>query len=295
VSSVQARFLSGGEEALFDRRSENGRRKVDDTFLDRLRKALTGTPQDFGWLRASWTRELLCYELQQQGAPLVAACTMGRALAQLRARRKAPKPFVSCPWPTRRRQRRIFELRSLVAHAPGREPVFYVDEVDIHLNPKIGREWTLPGQRRYVRTPGKNEKHYLAGALHAVTGKLTWVGSASKSSDLFCKLVWRLVMENKHARRIHLILDNYIIHSSKKTKRFLAQFGDKVVLHFLPPYCPDENAIERVWLDVHAAVTRNHRCSTLRELLTHVDRYLRARNAARANRARLPAKSRRAA
>ena len=36
----------------------------------------------------------------------------------------------------------------------------------------------------------------------------------------------------------------------------------KVVLHFLPPYCPDDNRIERVWLDLHANVTRNHRCST---------------------------------
>ena len=42
----------------------------------------------------------------------------------------------------------------------------YLDEVDIHLNPKIGPEWTLAGQK-YVRTPGCNEKRYLAGATVA--------------------------------------------------------------------------------------------------------------------------------
>jgi transposase len=42
------------------------------------------------------------------------------------------------------------------------------------------------------------------------------------------------------------------------------------VLHFLPPYCPDHNRIERVWLDLHANVTRNHRCKTLPALLANV-------------------------
>src|SRR5688572_4690975 len=34
----------------------------------------------------------------------------------------------------------------------------------------------------------------------------------------------------------------------------------RVALHFLPPYCPTVNRIERLWLDLHAVVTRNHRC-----------------------------------
>lgn len=73
-------------------------------------------------------------------------------------------------------------------------------------------------------------------------------------------------------------MDNYIIHSSKRTKRFLAQFGDRVVLHFLPPYCPDDYRIERVWLDLHANVTRNHRCKTIEELMIHVVAFMRAYN-----------------
>ena len=49
-------------------------------------------------------------------------------------------------------------------------PVFYEDEVDIHLNPKIGADWQLRGQQKRVITPGQNEKYYLAGALHCGTG-----------------------------------------------------------------------------------------------------------------------------
>ena len=46
-------------------------------------------------------------------------------------------------------------------------------------------------------------------------------------------------------------------------------------LHFLPPYCPDENRIERIWLDLHANVTRNHQCQTMDELMKEVRHWLR--------------------
>ena len=111
-----------------------------------------------------------------------------------------------------------------------------------------------------------------------MTRRMTWVDESTKASEIFHKLVWKLLGEYRGARRIHLILDNYIIHSSKKTQRLLAQLGDRVVLHFLPPYCPDDNRIERVWLDLHANVTRNHRCRTMEELMVKVVAFLRAYN-----------------
>jgi transposase len=57
-----------------------------------------------------------------------------------------------------------------------------VDEVDIHLNPKIGLDWMLQGQQKQAVTPGQNQKRYLAGALDARTGQLTWVEGPRKTS-----------------------------------------------------------------------------------------------------------------
>jgi hypothetical protein len=76
------------------------------------------------------------------------------------------------------------------------------------------------------------------------------------------------------ARKVHVVLDNYCIHRSDLVKRILAELRDKSVLHFLPPYCPDHNRIERVWLDLHANVTRNHRCKSMRQLLSNVRVFL---------------------
>ena len=278
VVGAAKRYLADGEDGLLDQRACNGQPKVDERFLAELRRVLLSVPTEFGWQRPTWTRELLCLELEQRGFPKVAVCTMGRALCAVGARLGAPKPFVACPWNSLRRKRKIAALRRLARNATASEPVFFEDEMDVHLNPKIGRDWMLPGHRRYVLTPGQNKKRFVAGALNAKTRKLTWVDAPSKASDLFCKLVWKLATEYRSARRVHLIVDNYIIHSSKKTQRFLAQFGDRVVLHFLPPYCPDDNRIERVWLDLHANVTRNHRCKSIEELMVHVLAFMRAYN-----------------
>jgi len=83
-----------------------------------------------------------------------------------------------------------------------------------------------------------------------------------------------LVVRYPKANRIHLIVDNYCIHSAKLTQRHLEALDGRVVLHFLPPYCPDSNRIERVWQDLHANVTRNHRCRTMKGLLANAKRFL---------------------
>ena len=278
VVKAARRFAESGEAGLLDQRAFNGARKVDARFKEELERVLLSVPTEFGWQRTTWTRELLGRELERRRLPRVAACTMGRALCAIGARLGMPKPTVACPWDSARRKRVLARLRRLARTATAAEPVFFEDEMDVHLNPKIGRDWMPKGHRRYVLTPGQNKKRFVAGALNATTGKVTWVDAPSKASELFHKLVWRLLAAYRGARRIHLILDNYIIHSSKRTKRFLAQFRDRVVLHFLPPYCPDDNKIEHVWLDLHANVTRNHRCRTMEELMVQVVAFLRAYN-----------------
>jgi transposase len=270
------RFLTDGVVGLHDRRSSNGQRKTDGRFDRVLARLLGRSPEDFGWGRPTWTRELLCEQMQLEGFALVAACTMGRALARIGARLGSPKPIVLCPWPRDRRLRVLAAIRRLEATASATEPVLYSDEVDIHLNPKIGRDWMLRGQQRRIVTPGKNQKFYLAGALDVRTGRLHTTGADRKNANLFCQLLWLLAGRYRKAHRIHLIVDNYGIHSAHRTRTALAALGGRIVLHFLPPYCPDANRIERVWQDLHANVTRNHRCKSMTRLLDNSRDYLQA-------------------
>jgi transposase len=274
VVSAANRFVADGIDGLYDRRRGNGMRKTDEQFDRVLVRLLTRSPEDFGWQRPTWTRELLCQQMQLEGLPLVAVCTMGRALSRIGARLGSPKPIVLCPWPRDRRLRVLAAIRRLEARASADEPVLYGDEVDIHLNPKIGRDWMLRGHQRRIVTPGNNEKFYLAGALDVRTGRLHTTGATRKNVALFCQLLWLLASRYRRARRVHLVLDNYGVHTAHGTRNVLAALRGRIVLHFLPPYCPDANRIERVWQDLHANVTRNHRCKTMVHLLDRARLYL---------------------
>ena len=268
-------YLAEGVEGLYDKRRGNGRRKADGAYRERVTALLRGSPEDLGWSRPTWTRELLCRQVEREGRAAVSVSTMGRVLARIGARLGMPKPVVLCPWKRDARVARLAELRALEERASATEPVLYSDEVDVHLNPKIGRDWMLPGQQRRVVTPGKNEKFYLAGALDVRTGALHTTGLVQKGAALFCELLRDLAKHyGPEVERIHLIVDNYAIHSARLTERTLEELGGRIVLHFLPPYCPDANRIERVWQDFHANVTRNHRCKTMKALLDKARDYL---------------------
>jgi transposase len=281
ASRVIRRFLDFGEAGLMDRREDNGVVKLDEWYLGLLMEVVSQRPTDYGERRPTWTRELLVKIMRRLTGVRVHVATMSRALKRIGARRGRPRPVVGCPWPKRKKNRRLREIHRLLEELPADEVAVYEDEVDIHLNPKIGLDWMNRGQQKEVVTPGQNEKRYLAGAMNAKTGLLTVVEGQRKNSWLFITLLDALVEDYPDARHIHVILDNYRIHDSKITQLALGRYGGRIVLHFLPPYCPNENKIERLWQDLHAEVTRNHNCATMKDLMRNVRCFLRKRSVRR--------------
>ena len=279
VYRVAQRFRECGEAGLVDRREENGKRKLDERYLAALYEVVKSSPQEQGWRHPTWMREMLVITLEKKASVKIHVATMSVALRRIGARRGRPKPVVNCPWSKQAKNRRLREIARLVKHLRSDEVALYEDEVDIHLNPKIGLDWMVRGQQKAVLTPGKNEKRYLARAQDARTGEVIWVEGERKTSLLFVQLRWKLVEHYPHARRIHVVLDNYAIHSTEQVRLSLASpAGRRIRLHFLPPYCPDHNAIERFWQDLHANVTRNHTCSDMDQLMPDVRRYISRRN-----------------
>jgi transposase len=276
VGRVVEKFRRYGEAGLYDGRTDNGADKLDEDYLSRLHCIVSNTPQLYGWRRPTWTRELLVETMARLTGVRIHVTTMSRALALIKARRGRPKPTVRCPWPKAAKTRRLNELRKLIATLPRRERVFYEDEVDIHLNPKIGLDWMVSGQQKQVETPGQNEKRYLAGALDARSGELVWVEGERKTSYLFLDLLDELRRRYPKERCLHLILDNYRIHKSDIVQAALGGYlAGKIKLHFLPPYCPDDNKIEATWRDLHANVTRNHQQPTMECLMAEVHSHLK--------------------
>jgi len=279
VYRVAKRFRCYQEAGLLDAREDNGDQKLNESYLRVLYEVVRGSPQNYGWRRPTWTRELLVETMVRQTGVRIAVTTMSKALALVQARRGRPRPRVRCPWSPAAQTRRLNQIRTLLQTLPHGHVAVYEDEVDVHLNPKIGLDWMGLGQQKEVMTPGKNQKRYLAGAWDVRTQQVVWVEAERKTSNLFLDLLDKLLETYPRAKVIHVVLDNYRIHKSTIVAAALAGYlHGRIELHFLPPYSPDHNRIERVWEDLHANVTRNHRCPTMVALMREVRYYLRKRN-----------------
>jgi transposase len=279
VRKFRDRWLTRGMAGLVDRREDNGQTKADELYVAVVRWLLQFTPPTFGHRRPTWTLPLLIDVAKRFTGVSISRTTMGRVLATLGARRGRAKPLGPCPWSEKRRKIRMTAIHGLIGSLPADEACVWEDEADIDLNPRIGPDWMLPGTQRQVLTPGTNVKRYFAAAMDANSDRLVWVKSERKNSGLFIELLKKLLKTYADKKVIHVVLDNYTIHSSRQTQAWLKESGQKFRLHFLPPYDPDDNRIERkLWREVHANVTNNHQIHNIDQLCQEVVAYMTRHN-----------------
>lgn len=223
-------------------------------------------PRAFGFFRSRWSCELLALLLWQRHGVRVSRETVRRWLRGADLVWRRPRPVLRRKDPDR--ETILGGLRQLLLTLPGDETVVFEDEVDLNLNPKIGRMWTRKGQQAEVVTPGDNAKRYLAGSWHWRTGALFTTAGDKRDGQLFVRHLEDLCRRLRRYRKIHVILDNAKFHyDCWAVWEFFARNADRVQLHFLPKYAPELNPIERVWWILHEQVTRCHQCRTLEELV----------------------------
>ncbi len=140
IGRVLRRFRNHGIAGLHDRREDNGETKLDEQYLATLYKIVDKQPPDFGYPRPTWTQELLAKVMAELTGVKIHPGTMCRALKMIGARLGRPKPVVGCPWSPIAKGRRLAAIQRAIEGMASGEVAFFLDEVDIHLNPKIG-EW----------------------------------------------------------------------------------------------------------------------------------------------------------
>jgi putative transposase len=234
-----------------------------------VRWLLRGTPRDFGFFRARWSCGLLALLLWEEHRLRLSPETIRRGLRRMEFVWRRPRPVVGPRDPEH--AAKVRQIRRLLRALPRDETAVFEDEVDVHLNPKIGSCWMPRGQQAEVTTPGNNEKRHLAGSLHWRTGRLLLSASdRQRNAALFVAHLEDLRRRLRAYRLIHVICDNARFHDCRAVRAYLARHRGRIVLHHLPKYAPETNPIERVWWHLHETITRNHRCRSIEELLDEV-------------------------
>jgi hypothetical protein len=234
-----------------------------------VRWLLQFTPRDFGFFRARWSCGLLAMLLWEKQGLRLSPETIRRGLHRMEFVWRRPRPVVGPRDPEH--EQKLRRIRRLLATLPADETAVFQDEVDVHLNPKIGSCWMVRGQQAEVTTPGNNEKRHVAGSLHWRTGRLLLSAPGRRrNAELFVAHLDDLRCRLRAYRVIHVICDNARFHDCRAVRDFLDRCAGRIVLHSLPKYAPETNPIERIWWHLHETITRNHRCRSIDELLSEV-------------------------
>jgi putative transposase len=262
------RFESGGVDALL----EENRGKSATLLAGRgwllvfWVKALT--PRRFGYFRSRWCCATLALVLYNTHGVKASAETVRRCLhnEDLAWRRPRPVPGKLDP----RREYKLRKIRELLKYLPENEAAVFQDEVDLNLNPEIGCAWMGRGEQAEVVTPGTNVKRYLSGSMSWRSGELVVTRGVKRNAELFVGHLDDLRRTFRRYKKIHVICDNARFHTaagSRLVGEYLAEHGERVVLHYLPAYSPQHNPIERVWWHLREEITRNHTCRDIGQLL----------------------------
>ena len=150
------------------------------------------------------------------------------------------------------------------------EPVLFMDAVHPTQATKITAGWIKKGVDKPIETTGSRTRLNIVGAIQlghladAIINRYETVNSESIVDFL------KRTRAAYHARgRIHLILDGAGYHRSRQVVDVAEKLN--ITLHYLPPYSPNLNPIERFWKVMNKHARNNHYFATANAFRERID------------------------
>lgn len=125
------------------------------------------------------------------------------------------------------------------------QEIWFGDETGILGDPRPRRRWMKKGERGTVPYSGKHIRSNVVGAVNPKNGEFSALIVSNMNSDMFQIFLDEFAKETE-GRKIILILDNATWHKARKLN------WHHIKVKYLPPYSPDLNPIEVLWLVMKA-------------------------------------------
>jgi len=149
----------------------------------------------------------------------------------------------------------ITEYEKLKSEVGVEEPILFMDAVHPTQATKLSYGWIRTGQTKHVETTGTRTRLNIVGAIQlgniaeTMTAQYETINGES-IIDFMTKLRGQY-----GSKTVHLILDRSGYHRSMLVAEKAIELNIK--LHFLPPYSPNLNPIERLWKVMNEKVRNN--------------------------------------
>ncbi|MGH2612117.1 MAG: IS630 family transposase [Rhabdochlamydiaceae bacterium] len=124
------------------------------------------------------------------------------------------------------------------------DELYFLDAVHPEYQSQAVSGWIKKGEYKTLKTTGKQQRLHFVGAL-AINGMEVIVREYETIDADSMVHFFKDLEQTGPAGRIHVILDNAAAHRNRKLGEFLK--NSRIQLHYLPPYSPNLNPIERLW------------------------------------------------
>jgi hypothetical protein len=167
----------------------------------------------------------------------------------------------------------IAHYEELMNKTPEDEPIFFGDSVHPTQASKLSYGWIFKGEDHVLPTTGQKTRLNITGALNLETGHIFHKNYDRISGESFINFLKDLQKAYQNAPKIHVIVDRGPCHRSKEVKAYLRGEDVRIKLHYLPPYSPNLNPIERLWKIMHEYVSNNRHYAKAKEFVDAVHNF----------------------
>jgi len=167
----------------------------------------------------------------------------------------------------------IEEYKKVIKSTPDNEPILFIDGVHPTMATKVTYGWIRTGTNKPIATTGSKVRMNIMGAINLETMRVDVKSydtiNQDSMVDYFAKL--RTIYPKSQNPKIHIISDRGSYNTSKKTKEAAKIEG--IILHFLPPYSPNLNPIERLWKVMNEYARNNQFFKTGKEFKEKINSF----------------------
>jgi len=134
--------------------------------------------------------------------------------------------------------------------------ILFADAVHPTYNTVASYGWIKKGQEKMLATNSGRQRVNINGVVNIDSLQMTADFSDSINGGSTVRLLEKIDRLYPLANRIHIVLDNAGYYHSHEVRDWLARHK-RIKLHYLPPYSPNLNLIERVWKFFNEKVRNN--------------------------------------
>lgn len=149
----------------------------------------------------------------------------------------------------------VKEYRELRQKSKPTEPVLFMDGCHPIHNNSISHAWIQKGSEKRIKANTGRQRLNINGAIDIETHNVQVVFSQSINAQSTIELFKKIESFYPDANRITIIADNARYYRSRLVSDFLKT--SRIQILFLPPYSPNLNLIERLWLFMRKKVLNN--------------------------------------